>query len=82
LVIAIQEAKGPRVGDGMAGTYVIWKKYAHLPVFGGNALVCEACGYDLQGNVSGVCPECGTGVSERNRELLVGAAAAVAPAGS
>ena len=22
--------------------------------------VCRACGYDLAGNVSGVCPECGT----------------------
>jgi hypothetical protein len=21
---------------------------------------CSACGYDLTGNVSGVCPECGT----------------------
>ena len=21
--------------------------------------VCETCGYDLRGNVSGVCPECG-----------------------
>ena len=23
--------------------------------------LCVACGYDLTGNVSGVCPECGTG---------------------
>jgi len=23
--------------------------------------LCERCGYDLQGNVSGVCPECGLG---------------------
>ena len=23
--------------------------------------VCVGCGYDLTGNVSGVCPECGTG---------------------
>ncbi len=23
---------------------------------------CVACGYDLTGNVSGVCPECGTGL--------------------
>jgi hypothetical protein len=22
--------------------------------------VCVSCGYDLTGNVSGVCPECGT----------------------
>ena len=25
--------------------------------------LCPACGYDLTGNVSGVCPECGVGVS-------------------
>lgn len=24
------------------------------------ALECRRCGYDLQGNVSGICPECGT----------------------
>lgn len=24
---------------------------------------CLACGYSLRGNVSGVCPECGAGVS-------------------
>ena len=24
--------------------------------------LCERCGYDLRGNVSGVCPECGRGV--------------------
>ncbi len=23
---------------------------------------CQMCGYDLTGNVSGVCPECGTKV--------------------
>ena len=25
--------------------------------------LCGRCGYDLTGNVSGVCPECGTAVS-------------------
>ena len=24
-----------------------------------DAAICEGCGYDLTGNVSGVCPECG-----------------------
>jgi len=28
-------------------------------------LACQRCGYDLTGNVSGVCPECGTGVPGR-----------------
>ncbi len=31
---------------------------------------CEKCGYDLTGNVSGVCPECGTALSESVRERL------------
>lgn len=26
------------------------------------ALLCRKCGYDLQGNESGICPECGTPV--------------------
>jgi hypothetical protein len=26
--------------------------------------LCLTCGYDLTGNVSGVCPECGTAVEE------------------
>jgi len=70
LIIAMQVARGYRLGDRFAGTRVIWKKYAHLPVFGGDALVCEQCGYDLQGNVSGVCPECGTAISEHNAQKL------------
>jgi uncharacterized RDD family membrane protein YckC len=81
LVVAYQDPKGYRFGDGFAKTRVIWKKFAHLPVFGGNALVCESCGYELKGNLSGTCPECGTLVSERNRALLeVPAAAPSVPA--
>jgi hypothetical protein len=30
-----------------------WKMYDHDPGF------CGRCGYDLTGNTSGVCPECG-----------------------
>jgi rRNA maturation endonuclease Nob1 len=26
---------------------------------------CEQCGYSLTGNTSGVCPECGTPVSQK-----------------
>jgi predicted amidophosphoribosyltransferase len=36
---------------------VIWR----LPVTPG---VCVTCGYDLTGNVSGTCPECGTRIVE------------------
>jgi uncharacterized RDD family membrane protein YckC len=70
IVINFQLGRGYRIGDPYAHTRVIWAKYARLSVFGGTALVCESCGYDLQGNISGVCPECGTKVSSRNAARL------------
>jgi uncharacterized RDD family membrane protein YckC len=70
LIIAMQVAKGYRLGDRFAQTRVIWKKYARLPVFGGDGLVCENCSYDLHGNMSGICPECGTPLSEQNAAQL------------
>jgi hypothetical protein len=33
-------------------------------------LSCEKCAYDLTGNVSGVCPECGTALSDSVRQRL------------
>jgi hypothetical protein len=30
--------------------------------------LCPSCTYDLTGNVSGVCPECGTSIPERSAE--------------
>jgi hypothetical protein len=36
-----------------------WFRRARLIRSGG----CSACGYDLTGNTSGVCPECGTAVA-------------------
>ena len=27
--------------------------------------LCRSCGYDLEGNESGTCPECGTRISQR-----------------
>ena len=70
IIAGVQLAKGYRIGDKFAHTRVIWRRYAHLPLFGGNALVCESCGYDLRANTSGICPECGTAVSGRNAALL------------
>ena len=32
--------------------------------------VCRGCGYNLHGNVSGRCPECGTKVQQRKQRLL------------
>jgi hypothetical protein len=37
--------------------YRSWRDRHRIPV--GH---CRNCGYDLTGNVSGVCPECGTPV--------------------
>jgi hypothetical protein len=31
---------------------------------------CRKCGYDLTGNVSGICPECGTPIPDGQKRLL------------
>jgi hypothetical protein len=31
---------------------------------------CRQCGYELHGNVSGVCPECGTKIADDQLELI------------
>lgn len=67
ITLAIQLNKGYRTGDRFANTRVIWKRYARSPVFGGDGMLCASCGYDLTGNDSGVCPECGTAVPESDR---------------
>jgi len=33
LVVVAVMARGPRLGDGWAGTRVVWKKFANNPVF-------------------------------------------------
>jgi len=38
LVVALQMMKGPRLGDDIAKTKVIWRKYADSPVFTGRPL--------------------------------------------
>jgi uncharacterized RDD family membrane protein YckC len=76
LVIAGRLIKGPRWGDKMAGTKVVWVRYAHRPPFDMRGVLCGQCGYDLRGNVSGVCPECGTPVPQKRSPLDAPAAAA------
>ena len=34
-----------------------WRRWTVRPL---NSMLCESCGYNLTGNESGVCPECGT----------------------
>lgn len=65
LVMAFLLQKGHRVGDGWAHSKVIWKKYANHPVFTG-LFACEVCQYDLRGNTSSICPECGTPIPGSN----------------
>ncbi len=40
-------------------TFVLWRRSRRIPP--GH---CKACRYDLTGNVSGVCPECGTSTGD------------------
>jgi len=35
-------------------TYMLWRRHRRYPT-----RHCQSCGYDLMGNESGVCPECG-----------------------
>lgn len=63
LVIAFLLTPGHRIGDGWARTRVIQRKHARHPVFTGlPADHCTRCHYDLTGNTTGVCSECGTRV--------------------
>ncbi len=59
LIIALQMMKGRRSGDKWARTCVVWQKKAHRMPFDPRGILCTNCGYDLTGNVSGRCPECG-----------------------
>jgi uncharacterized RDD family membrane protein YckC len=60
--VALTMMKGRRVGDFWANTEVIWDKHRHKTPFDPRGILCVSCGYDLTGNISGVCPECGVAV--------------------
>lgn len=51
--------RGQRWGDKWANTMVIWEKHQHRVPFSPEGRYCRQCGYDLTGNVSGRCSECG-----------------------
>jgi len=69
-IIALSPLNGLRSGDSWARTMVIWRKHERKAPFEPLSTVCIPCGYDLTGNVSGVCPECGTPIPENTRRLL------------
>jgi uncharacterized RDD family membrane protein YckC len=58
--------KGRRWGDGWANTKVLWLKRAHRVPFAADDRLCIGCGYDLTGNTSGICPECGRPVDKQS----------------
>jgi uncharacterized RDD family membrane protein YckC len=68
IVGCVTMMRGRRWGDGWARTDVIWLKHARRPPFAPDGRYCRVCGYDLTGNMSGRCPECGTEI--RNPELV------------
>jgi len=45
---------------------IILNRIEHRP----DPRACTACGYNLIGNTSGTCPECGQGISENQMNLL------------
>ena len=65
LIMAVQLIKGARWGDRWTNSMVVWSRYQHCLPFDQRGLFCPKCGYDLTGNESGRCPECGTGVPSR-----------------
>ncbi|HPD31202.1 MAG TPA: RDD family protein [Phycisphaerae bacterium] len=68
IVGCITMLRGRRWGEGWAGTEVVWLKHATREPFAPAGRYCRVCGYDLTGNISGRCPECGTEI--RDRELV------------
>lgn len=65
LLVALQLIKGRRSGDMWARTCVVWQQKAHRLPFDPRGVLCTHCGYDLTGNVSGRCPECGKDIPLR-----------------
>jgi len=49
----------------IASWIALWIARDSLAAAADDSTRCRACGYDLTGNVSGVCPECGTATEPR-----------------
>lgn len=66
ILAAFELARGRRGGDLWADTFVVWEKYQHRKPFDPRGILCTNCGYDLTGNISGRCPECGKDIPRTN----------------
>jgi len=64
--VALTMMKGRRWGDRWAKTQVVWYKYEYRIPFDLRGILCTTCGYNLTGNVSGRCPECGTMIQKND----------------
>jgi uncharacterized RDD family membrane protein YckC len=63
-LLAFGPWRGRRWGDRIADTMVVWGRHANKLPFNPRSTCCASCDYDLTGNVSGICPECGTRIPE------------------
>lgn len=61
---------GRRTWERESHTRVIWLAHAHQPPFSMHETECPHCGYDLTGNISGRCPECGQRIPPRIQRRL------------
>ncbi len=63
LYIAAEVKSGLRMLDRGTRAKVVWRRYRRATPFLPAGNNCWTCGYDLTGNVSGICPECGWAAS-------------------
>jgi hypothetical protein len=49
------------IATGASATWYWWDRPGELRRRWRERGQCVGCGYDLRGNVSGICPECGSG---------------------
>ena len=69
ILVILTMRKGRRLGDGWANTEVIWTKYSFRTPFDPQGIYCTTCGYNLTGNVSGVCPDCGQPIAAEPSDI-------------
>lgn len=69
ILVLFELRKGRRGGDLWAGTFVIWERYQDCKPFDLRGVLCTHCSYDLTGNTSGRCPECGAEIPLKTKPV-------------